>query len=104
MGANLPQRGRSLKSLYSSRYRRLLALLVKARHAKGLSQQAVADELGRPQSFVSKYESGERRLDVIEFLLLAEIIGFDPLEVLSSLRAKSGPGSVRHRRNVDGEK
>jgi hypothetical protein len=51
-----------VKSLYSTRYRQLLTLLIGARRSSGKSQQVVANELGRPQSSVSKYESGERRL------------------------------------------
>jgi Helix-turn-helix len=44
----------------------------------GLSQEDVARRLKRPQSFVSKYETGERRLDIVEFVEVAEAIGFDP--------------------------
>jgi transcriptional regulator with XRE-family HTH domain len=45
----------------------------------------VARRLGRPQSFVSKYESGERRLDIVEFLEVAEAIGFDAGELIAAL-------------------
>jgi hypothetical protein len=41
--------------------------------------------LGRPQSFVAKYEDGERRLDVIEFMLVARTPGADPAKVMRSL-------------------
>ncbi len=51
----------------SSRDRtRLLELLKRVRAEAGLTQAQVAKKLGQPQSFVSKYESGERRLDVLE--------------------------------------
>ncbi len=70
------------RSLRSERHRQLRALLVERRKAAGLSQEALAERLGRPQSFVSKYETGERRLDVIEFLEVAEAIGFSPSELL----------------------
>ncbi|WP_318528217.1 hypothetical protein [Mesorhizobium sp. J8] len=43
--------------------------------------------LGRPQSFVAKYEGGERRLDVIEFLDVAAALDADPCKILSSLRS-----------------
>ncbi len=46
--------------------KRLQALLRSIRHEARLRQSDVAERLGRPQSFVSKYESGERRLDLIE--------------------------------------
>ncbi|MGE0055696.1 MAG: helix-turn-helix domain-containing protein [Hyphomicrobium sp.] len=49
-----------------------------------LTQQAVADLLGKPQSYVAKVEGLERRLDVIEFLTMARVIGFDPLPAIKS--------------------
>lgn len=61
--------GRSLgegRSLHSARYRAFLKLLKQARLDAGLTQVEVSAALGRPQSFVSKCESGERRVDVIE--------------------------------------
>jgi transcriptional regulator with XRE-family HTH domain len=54
------------KSIYSAEYQRLCRLLRELRHEAGLTQVQVAAWLGVPQSFVSKYESGERRLDVVE--------------------------------------
>jgi len=83
------------KPPYAERYRHFLALLADARKSRGRSQQWVADRLRRPQSFVSKYESGERRLDVIEFLMVAEILGFDPVVMIHSL---SGSRKRRHTR------
>ncbi|MER9183081.1 helix-turn-helix transcriptional regulator [Mesorhizobium sp. M0767] len=75
------------KSLRSPRHQRFLALLVSLRKAKGLTQAQVAERLDRPQSFVAKYEGGERRLDVIEFLDLTAALDVDPCEILSSLRS-----------------
>ncbi|WP_027163606.1 helix-turn-helix transcriptional regulator [Mesorhizobium sp. WSM1293] len=74
------------KSLRSPRHQRFLAQLISLRKAKGLTQEQVAEQLGRPQSFVAKYEGGERRLDVIEFLDVAAALDADPCEMLSSLR------------------
>ena len=54
-----------------------------------MTQAFVADRLGKPQSFVSKYETGERRVDVVEFLRLADVIGFDPLEILNIITSIS---------------
>ncbi|MER8629651.1 helix-turn-helix domain-containing protein [Mesorhizobium opportunistum] len=73
------------KSLRSPRHQRFLAQLVSLRKAKGLTQEQLADKLGRPQSFVAKYEGAERRLDVIEFLDITAAIDADPCEILSSL-------------------
>ncbi len=74
------------KSLRSPRQRRLLEQLIAARKNKGLTQAKVAEALRRPQSFVAKYEGGERRMDVIEFLDVAEALEIDPCEVLAHVR------------------
>lgn len=66
------------KSIYDDEYRRLIGLLRSERLAVGLTQQQVADRLGRPQSFVAKVEGFERRLDVVEFLHLCRAMGVDP--------------------------
>lgn len=78
------------KSLTSAEYARLIALLVAARHKAGMRQQALAKKLRKPQSFVAKYEGGERRLDVIEFIVIAEALGTDPIKLLRRfLKAKT---------------
>ena len=64
----------------------MLKLMVDARHNTGLTQTALARKLGRPQSFVSKYETGERRLDVIEFLEVAEALAIDAGRILRELQ------------------
>jgi transcriptional regulator with XRE-family HTH domain len=50
-----------------------------------MTQADVAKELRRPQSFVSKYESGERNLDVIEFLSVCRVVGVAPANVLDKI-------------------
>jgi transcriptional regulator with XRE-family HTH domain len=55
------------------------------REAKGLDQIDVAERLGEHQSWVSRLESGQRRLDVVEFLAVAKAIGFNPHEMLRKL-------------------
>ena len=62
------------KNLYTQRQRILLDLLRKTREEAGLRQDDVAERLGRPQSFVSKYESGERRLDILELYDVCEVL------------------------------
>ena len=54
-----------------------------------LKQQDVAARLDRPQSFVAKYENGERRLDVVEFIEVAEAIGFDPADFIRDFRSSA---------------
>ncbi|WP_245492519.1 helix-turn-helix transcriptional regulator [Mesorhizobium sp. M4A.F.Ca.ET.090.04.2.1] len=60
--------------------------MISLRKDKGLTQAQVAEKLGRPQSFVAKYEGGERRLDIIEFLDITAALDADPCEILLSLR------------------
>lgn len=62
-------------SLDRQRYQRFLAKLRQARKEAGLSQVEVAKALRRPQTFVSKFELGERRLDFVEVEILAELYG-----------------------------
>ncbi len=77
------------RSVFSERYRTLCRLLVEARKKRGLTQTEVAAKLRRPQSFVSKYESGERRLDVVEFIEVAAILGTDGESILRELEGKA---------------
>lgn len=60
------------KSIYSAEYQRLCLLLREIREEAGLTQNQVAERLDVPQSFVSKYEHCQRRLDVVE---LAHVAG-----------------------------
>lgn len=73
------------KSLYSKQYRNFLKLLKEARLDAGLTQSGVARRIRRPQSFVSKCESGERRIDVIEFLEYCRIYEVTPDSILTRL-------------------
>ncbi len=54
------------KSIHSSEYERFLALLRNTRVQSGLTQDDIATKLNATQSFVSKCERGERRLDIVE--------------------------------------
>jgi len=87
------------KSLNSPDYARLIELLVAVRHAAGVRQQALAKKLGRPQSFIAKYEGGERRLDVVEF---ARALGADPLKLFRDfLCRETGQGGQEAGRQQD---
>ena len=70
------------KTIYDESYRSLVDAVRAARIAGGVTQQQVADTLGKPQSFVAKVEGFERRLDVIEFLKFAKAAGCDPVPAL----------------------
>lgn len=72
-------------TVHTDAYRKLLNALVEARCAAGLSQANLAKKLGKPASFVGKYELGERRLDVIELLVVLKVLGYAPEELLALL-------------------
>ena len=74
-----------MKSTFTKRYEWFCEVLVDARRKKGLTQIQVAAALGTPQSYVSKYESGERRLDVVEFIAVSAALNEDPLELLRQI-------------------
>jgi len=61
-----------MKSVHSGEYRRIIEKLKQARLSGGLTQKKVAAKLGKPQSFISKIESGERRIDVAEIKKFSE--------------------------------
>jgi transcriptional regulator with XRE-family HTH domain len=71
-------------SVHDPIYREVISGIVAARIAADLTQQAVADRLGRPQSYVAKVEGCERRMDVVELLQIAKAIGFDPMVLIRS--------------------
>jgi len=60
-------------------------MLAEKRVEKGFTQVQVADRLRLPQSYVSKYENGERRIDIAEFLHVARALGIHPVEFLQEL-------------------
>ena len=78
------------RSRFSPRHARLAQLLSEAREAAGLTQVELAIRLRRPQSFVSKVESGERRLDVVELLEFADGIGCRVEGIVAALLAIEG--------------
>jgi transcriptional regulator with XRE-family HTH domain len=55
------------------------------RKAADLTQTVVAKRLGKPPSYVAKYEAGDRRLDIVEFIDVAAAIGFDPSKLIRVL-------------------
>lgn len=79
-----------MKSVYSENYRLFLKLIISARRDSGFTQQELAKILKRPQSFISKYERGERRLDLIEFLEILSALGLDPSDFIKDFINKSG--------------
>jgi transcriptional regulator with XRE-family HTH domain len=76
---------RITKSIHSADYAAFCALLAEARTTAGLTQHSLAKRLRKPQSFIAKYEGGERRLDVVEFVTISRAIGVDPLRLFKEL-------------------
>jgi transcriptional regulator with XRE-family HTH domain len=73
-------------TLRSKRHRILIALLIERRKAAGLTQAQLADRLGKSRSFITRLESGQRRVYVVELLELAEVLGFDAGKVVGAVR------------------
>ena len=76
---------RASKGFQDERYRKLIASLVNQRQRLGLSQEALGVKLGRHQQFVSRYETGERRLDAVEFTDIARTLGLDPTTLVGGV-------------------
>ena len=72
----------SFHNVWSDRF---LVELKKARLSAGITKVEAAELLGRPQSFISNCESGERRVDVVEFLAFCELYGADSKAILDSI-------------------
>jgi len=70
------------RSFGTRRHAALVAYLKQRREAAGLTQQVVADKLRRYQSFVADYESGQKRIDAVLLVEIAEAVGFDPREAI----------------------
>lgn len=70
-----------MKHLRSPRHRALIAAIVEARKAAGLTQRQLAARLGRSNSFVWKLEAGERRLDILEFVEISLAVKTDPVRL-----------------------
>lgn len=85
------------KSLRTTRQILLQSLLVEARKAKGLTQAELAEALNKPQSFVAKYENGERRIDVVEFVDITSALGVSTADLLARIE----PVVIRSRQPGD---
>ncbi|MEA2975903.1 MAG: hypothetical protein QOF19_1423 [Alphaproteobacteria bacterium] len=74
------------KSIHTERQKRLMELLRTTREKQDITQIQLARRLGKYKTYVSKYETGEHQLDVVEFLAVAEALGLDPGKVLAKVR------------------
>lgn len=74
------------KTIHSKQSQLLQSHLIQARRNAGLTQQQLATRISKPQSFVAKYEGGERRLDVIEFINICDALEIDADKVILAVR------------------
>ncbi|MFW5405460.1 helix-turn-helix domain-containing protein [Pectobacterium carotovorum] len=84
-----------MASIYSNEYQSVIKTLREARIEKGMTQENLANALGRPQSFVAKIENGERRLDVVEFVHIAHLLSVDACTVLEKIANKIQKDSIK---------
>nr|WP_314467969.1 helix-turn-helix transcriptional regulator [uncultured Novosphingobium sp.] len=75
------------KGFHDSRYRELIGMLTAERQRLGLSQRQLAERLGHHQQFVSRFETGERRLDVVEFCDVAAALDMSANEMVALVPA-----------------
>jgi len=73
-------------------YKIVGACLAVARRRASITQQELAARLGKPQSFVSEYERGQRRVDVVELLAISMALRADPLELFREVVKATGEG------------
>ncbi|MGE6471450.1 helix-turn-helix domain-containing protein [Serratia proteamaculans] len=80
-----------MTSVYSAEYQLVIKILRDARIEKGITQAKLAEALGRPQSFIAKVENGERKLDVVEFALIARLLEVDAGAVMERIGGRVEP-------------
>lgn len=73
------------KGIHDERYRALIEVLVGERKRLGLSQQNLADRVGLPQQVVSRFEIGDRRLDMVEFIDIAGALGLSAVTLIKDV-------------------
>jgi len=69
------------------RYKALIGTLAEERRKRGITQEQLASRLGLHKQFVSRFELGERRLDVVEFADVAEALGLSPSDLIAELKS-----------------
>ena len=90
------------QSTHNPDYQLLLTVLKAARKRAGVSQVDLAERLGNTQTFVSKCERGERRIDAVELVEFAEALGVKPLGLLGEYLERRSAGSFPKARKTKG--
>ena len=80
------------KTIYTEAQAALCEAITVARKDAGLSQMEMAAKLNCHQSMIARVESGQRRIDVIELIIIARAIGVDPYEIIGGLWDKVPEG------------
>lgn len=75
-------------SIHARAYKPIIQAFIEARTDAGIFQADLAKLIGRDQSFISRIENGQRRLDVLEAFVIARAMGYDPVEFMARLVAK----------------
>jgi len=70
------------KTIYQDRYARLVHALREIRKQNNVTQIQLAERLGKPQSYIAKVETLERKLDIVEFVDWCKAIGADPTKII----------------------
>jgi transcriptional regulator with XRE-family HTH domain len=83
-----------------SEYVAVGSALADARERAGLTQQEVARRLRKPQSFVSSYERGQRRVDILELVRIVEALAGDPVEIVEDIIRRAKAATRRKRLRV----
>jgi len=84
-----PRARKLTKSIHSDAQRAFCEAMIAARKKARLTQYELAERLQKPQSFVAKYEGGERRIDVIEFLRISRELKISPSQLIKTIEQAS---------------
>ncbi|WP_026470951.1 helix-turn-helix domain-containing protein [Alkanindiges illinoisensis] len=74
-----------MKTIYQQRYQKLIDNLITARKQANLTQSEIAQRLGKPQSYIAKIEGKDRKLDVLEFIELCEVLQIEASVLIKKL-------------------
>ena len=71
-----------MKTIYQQRYQTLIGCLISARKQAKLTQADIAHQLGKPQSYIAKIEGKDRKIDVLEYVEICEVLDLQPSEII----------------------
>ena len=82
MSSNFPCLDSKMKTIYQQRYQILIDCLIAARKQANLTQAEIAQKLGKPQSYIAKIEGKDRKLDILEYVEICEVLKIQPSEII----------------------